>query len=169
MPSNEQVNTVLTNIVEEGFQHFVAELNAFHAQAAPDANSVSFFLTRIYQYRMLFWGYDYVTGSLATADANLTSRLAQIRAYVDGQEPQIRDLLNRCLAMQAHNYDYQPPVANQNAIQQADIHRQQVMSEVLANQRQCFAYTQRLRELTQGGIPMVQAEVIAKQETGYRG
>lgn len=169
MPSNEQINSMLSNIIEEGFQHFVAELNAFHAQAAADANSVSFFLTRIYQYGMLFWGYQYVTSSLGTADANLTNRLAQIRAYVDGQEPQMRELLNRCQAMQAHNYNYQPPVASQNAIQQADTYRQQVMAEVMANQRQCFAYTQRLRELTQGGIPFVQAQLIAKQETGYRG
>lgn len=168
MPSNEEINGILTNIVEEGFQHFVAELNAFHAQAAPDANSTSYILNRIYQYGMLFWGYEYVTRSLGTADANQTNRLGQIRAYVDGQAPQIRGLLDRCLATQAHNYNYQPPVANQNSVQQADTYRQQVMSEVMAHQQQCFAYTQRLRELTQGGIPFAQAEVIAKQETGYR-
>ena len=108
MPNNQEINSVLTNIVEEGFQHFDAELNAFHAQAASDANSVSFFLTRVYQYGMLFWGYEYVTRSLGTADANQTNRLAQIRASVDGQVPQIRDLLSRCLAMQTHNYNYQP-------------------------------------------------------------
>jgi len=169
MPSNQEINGVLTNIVEDGFQHFVAELNAFHAQAAPDANSISFFLNRIYQYVMLFWGYEHMTKSLGTADANQTNRLAQIRAYVEGQGPQIQELLNRCQAMQAHNYNYQPPLAAaQNAIQQANIYRQQVMSEVTAHQQQCFAYTQRLRELTQGGMPYVQAQVIAKQETGYR-
>jgi hypothetical protein len=168
MPSNQEINNVLTNIVEEGYRHFIAEYNAFHAQAAPDANAISFFLGRIYQYGMLFWGYEYVTTSLGTADANQVSRVAQIRAYVEGQAPQIQDLLNRCLAMQAHNYSHQPPVANQNATQQADTYRQQIMAEVSARQAQSFAYTQRLRELVQGGMPFVQAQVIAKQETGAR-
>jgi hypothetical protein len=168
MPSNQEINNTLTSIVEDGYQHFVAELNAFHAQAAPDANSTSFFLGRIYQYGMLFWGYEHVIRGLGTADANQVNRVAQIRAYVEGQTPQIQDLLNRCMAMQAHNYSYQPPVANQNAIQQADTYRQQVMAEVSARQAQSFAYTQRLRELVQGGMPFIQAQLIAKQETGAR-
>ena len=117
---------------------------------------------------MLFWGYEYVTMGLGTADANQVNRIAQIRTYVEGEAPQIQDLLNRCLAMQAHNYSYQPLVANQNAIQQADSHRLEAIAEVSARQAQAFAYTQRLRELVQGGMPFVQAQVIAKQETGAR-
>jgi hypothetical protein len=42
------------------------------------------------------------------------------------------------------------------------------MAEVNAKRQQMFAYTNRLRELTQGGVPYIQAEILAKQETGYR-
>jgi hypothetical protein len=165
VPTNDEINNRLTSLVESGFQHFTVELNAFHGNQWPDANMISVFLTRVHQYSMLFWGYENVIRSLGTADANQINRIAQIRSMVDGQVPQLQNLLNHSMNFQ-HNY--QPPLTGQNAIQQAQSYQTQVMAEVNAKRQQMFAYTNRLRELTQGGVPYIQAEILAKQETGYR-
>ena len=166
MATIEEVNGRLSAIVEDGFAHFTNELNAFHANPAPDTNVIATFLNRTQQYSMLFWGYDHITRSLGISDANQSNRTSQIRSIVDGQIQQLQNLLNQYQTRQTQ-YTHQPPSAGQNAIQDAERYRQQVMAEVMAKRQQMFAYTNRLRELTQGGVPYIQAELIAKQETGY--
>ncbi len=167
MPTNDEVNTVMSNIVEGAVQAYTAEMNAFYATRTTDVNQISMWLGRTQQFAMLFYGYELVCRSLGTATVDQINRVAQIRSWIDGQVQQVWNLLNHAQSSQMP-YQYHPPTTGQNAILQAQQYQQQVMAEVMAKRQQMFAYTNRLRELTQGGVPFIQAEIIAKQETGYR-
>ena len=151
MPTNEELNGRLSAIIEEGFECFTKELNAFHENQVTGQDTTNAFLNRVRQYVLLFWGYEYVTKSLGIAEANQVDRVYQIRCLIDGQVNRLQELLNQYRS------------------------RQNVMDEVarnaetIAKQKQLFDYTNRLSELTRGGVPYIQAQLIAKQETGYRG
>ena len=167
MPTNDEINTIMSKTIEGAVQAFNGEMNAFHATQTTDANLISTWLGRTQQYSGLFFGYEHVVKSLGAATADQISHVSQIRSWIDGQLQQAQNLLNHARAAQAPRQN-QPLAAGQSAIQDAQRYQQQVMAEVAAKRQQMYAYTNRLRELTQGGLPYIQAELIAKQETGYR-
>ena len=168
MPTNEEINGRLRNIIDDGFQHFNKELNTFHGNPGIGTNTISIFLTRVQQYAMLHWGYEHVVKSLGTADAGLISRVAEIRRIIDGQAQQVQNLLNQYRTLQTQ-FVPQPSPSAQSVMADVERHRMPIQAEVHAKRQQMFASTNRLRELVQGGVPYLQAEIIAKQETGYRG
>jgi hypothetical protein len=168
MPTDDKINMIMSGIIEGGIQAFSGEMNAFHATQTTDANLISTWLGRTQQYSGLFFGYERVVKSLGTATADQISHVSQLRSWIDGQLYQAQDLLNHARTAQVPQ-QYPPLTAGQNAIQDAQRYQQQIMAEVMAKRQQMYAYTNRLRELTQGGLPYIQAELIAKQETGYRG
>lgn len=167
MPTNDEINTIMSSIIEGAVQAYNNELNAFHASQTTDANVILTWLGRTQQYSGLIFGYERVVKSLGTATAAEINHVSQLRSWIDGQVQQAWNLLNQARTAQAP-HQYQPLTAGQNAIQDAQRYQQQVMAEVAAKRQQMYAYTNRLRELTQGGLPYIQAELIAKQETGYR-
>jgi hypothetical protein len=166
MPTIEEINSRVTKVVNDGFQFFNQELNSFHANQSNDQGTISTFLNRVSQYSMLFWGYETMTKALGTATAEQINQVGQIRAMVDGTQRQVQDLLNHL--RQAQN-NYQMPTVGQNAVQDFNSYQTTVMAEVMAKRQQMFNYTNRLYELTQGGIPFLQAQILARQETGYTG
>jgi hypothetical protein len=168
MPTNDEINNIMSNIIEGAVQAYNGELNAFHASQTTDASLISTWLGRTYQFSGLFFAYERVVRSLGTATPAQIDQASQLRSWIDGQVQQARNLLDHALSAQVP-HQYQPLMAGQNAIQDAQRYQQQVMAEVAAKRQQMYAYTNRLRELTQGGVPYIQAELIAKQETGYRG
>jgi hypothetical protein len=115
---------------------------------------------------MLFWGYETMTKALGTASVDQINQVGQMRAVVDGAQRQVQELLNHL--WQAQN-NYQMPTAGQNSVQDFNTYQTTIMAEVMAKRQQMFNYTNRLYELTQGGIPFVQAQILARQETGYTG
>lgn len=166
MPTNDEINARLARVIDDGFNFFNQELNTFHANANNDKGTISTFLNRVSQYSMLLWGYENVVKSLGTASADLINRAGQARGIVDGTQRQVQGLLNQLSQAQ---YSYQMPTVGHNAVQDWGTYQTTVMAEVMAKRQQMFNYTNRLRELTQGGIPFLQAQLIARQETGYTG
>jgi hypothetical protein len=166
MPTIEEVNARLEKTVNDGFQFFNKELDTFHAAPANDQHAVSVFLNRVAQYALLFWGYETVTKALGTASAEQIGRVGQMRAMVDGVQRQVQDLLNHLYQAQT---SYQMPMGGQNGVEDFGAYQIRVRGEMMAKQQQMFNYTNRLRELVQGGIPFVQAQILARQETGYTG
>ncbi len=166
MPTNDEINARLARVTEDGFNFFNQELNTFHAHANNDQGAISTFLNRVSQYSMLFWGYETVVKSLGTASADLINRVGQMRGIVDGTQRQLQELLNHLSQAQ---YNYPMPAPGQNAAQDWSAYQTTVMAEVMAKRQQMFNYTNRLHELTQGGIPFLQAQLLARQETGYSG
>jgi hypothetical protein len=167
MPTIEEINSHLAQVVDNGFQHFNQELNSFHSNPATDQAAIEMFLNRVGQYQMLFWGYECVTKGLGTASANQIDQVVRMRAMVDGARQQTQDLLNHCYQAQKN---YQMPVGGQNAVEDFQSRQFIANAELIAKRQQMFNYQNRLWELTQqGGMPLIQAQVIAKQDTGYTG
>jgi hypothetical protein len=166
MPTIEEINSHLVKVVSDGYQFFNKELNSFHANPTNDQGTISTFLNRVSQYSMLFWGYENVTKSLGTASADQINQVGQIRAIVDGAQRQVQDLLNH---LQQSQNSYQMPTAGRDSTQDFNNYQSRVMAEVMAKRQQMYNYTNRLYELTQGGIPFIQAQILARQETGYMG
>ncbi len=166
MPTVEEINSRLAQVIDNGYQHFNQELNSFHANPANNQVAVEMFLNRVNQYAMLFWGYECVTRGLGTASANQIEQVVRMRAMVDGAQQQTQNLLNHWFQAQSN---YQMPVGGQNAVEDFGSYQVKINAEVMAKRQQMFNYTNRLRELTQGGIPFVQAQILARQETGYTG
>jgi translation initiation factor 2 alpha subunit (eIF-2alpha) len=96
---------------------------------------------------------------LGIGDANQLSRVAQIRAFVDHTQAEVQKVLNQNTQAQ-HNDRVMPDAFIDNTAR---------LQEEFLRRKQMYKYMDRLRELTQGGMPMLQAQLIAKQETGYSG
>jgi hypothetical protein len=151
-------------IVETCFNTFVAEANTFNSNPQTDARSIGFYATRVGQYAWLLWGYENVMKSLGLADATSLQRVASIRTYVEHASSEAQAAYSRALQPAAAFQqipvgkpvqDWSPTVA---------------LQESIAKQQQAFRYMNRVRELMlNGGVPMIQAQIIARGETGYSG
>ena len=168
MPTNDEINSTMSKIIDGAVQAYNGEMNSFYASQTTDANLISMWLGRTQQFSLLFFGYELVVKSLGTATADQINHVSQVRSAIDAQGQQVWNLLNQARWSQVP-HQYQPPTAGQNAIAEAQIYQAKLQAEMLAKRKQMYAYTNRLRELTQGGIPYMQAEIMAKQETGYYG
>lgn len=167
MLTNDEINSRLAQVVDNGFKQFNQELSSFHSNPANDQVAIEMFLNRVSQYSMLFWGYECVTKGLGTASADQTDQVVRMRAMVDSAQQQTQDLLNHWYQAQKN---YQMPGGGRNAVEDFNSYRSNAMAEALAKQQQMFNYQNRLWVLTQqGGIPLIQAQIIARQETGYTG
>ncbi len=157
------LNARLARIVEDCFQSFTNEHNAFQAQPAAGANAIGAYATRVGQYVWLIWGYENVMKTLGLGDAAQLNRVAQIRASVEHTQNEAQALQIRALqAAAAQPAPIGQPVPSWEPTVQ--------MQEAIIKQKQAFDYMNRVRELVlNGGMNMVQAQLIARQETGYTG
>jgi hypothetical protein len=154
----------LAHIVEDCFQSFTNEHNAFQAQGAAGANAIGAYATRVGQYVWLIWGYENVMKTLGLGDAAELTRVAQIRAYVEHTQNEVQALQIR--ALQASAAQPAAPIGQPVPSWGPTVQ----MQEAIIKQKQAFDYMNRVRELVlNGGMNMIQAQLIARQETGYSG
>ncbi len=164
MKDTEDLSAQLARIVDDCFQSFITEHNAFRAQAAADVNAVGVYATRVGQYVWLIWGYENVMKTLELGDDAQLSRVAQIRAYVEQTQTEIQALQIRAIEATA----VRPPQPIGQPVRLWTPSAQ--LQETIAKQQQAFDYMDRLRELVLNkGMSMEQAKPIARRDSGYTG
>ena len=164
MTDTGDLSARLTRIVDDCFQSFVTEHNAFRAQAAADTSAIGAYAARVGQYVWLIWGYENVMKTLGLGDDAQLNRVTQIRAYVEHTQNEAQALQIR--ALEATAVRPAPPIGQPVRIWTPTAQIQ----ETIAKQKQAFDYMDRLRELVlNNGMSMEQAKPIARKETGYTG
>ncbi len=162
MASVEEASAGMAAIVEDGFKYFNNELTAFRAAPPGDASKTAAFSQRVNQYVMLFWGYEHVTAGLKLGDAAQLARVTLIRGIVE-------DTLKQVQALQSQQYHAAAPQPAAIDPRYVALSTYNANNEFMLKQKQAFAYQNRMWQLTNGGIPFIQAQLIARQETGYTG
>ena len=92
MADVSELSAQLASIIENCFQGFTNELNTFHSQNAGDMNVNNQFASRVDGYVWILFGYDKVMRTLQLGDQAALDRLTKIRSFVEQTQTAIRNL-----------------------------------------------------------------------------